>query len=285
MKANRFKGGVCALAMVASAAFAAAPPERELRVCADPDNLPFSNRAGEGFENRIAEIVAADLGAALSYTWHPQRKGFVRQTLKAGVCDLVIGVPAGYEPMLTTRPYYRSSYVFVYAEGRHLNLSTFDDAPLQKLRIGLHAFGDDGSNSPAAHALAQRGIVGNIVGYTILDTNDSPSGRIIDAVARGEIDVAIVWGPFAGYFARRQPVPLALVPVEPAVSGTRPAPMPMAYDIAMGVRHGDVALRGEIETVLVRRRGEISKVLEEFRVPVVASDGALALHGSAQADR
>jgi len=275
MNAVGFWGSAVSLAVLALNALAAAQPERELRVCADPDNLPFSNRAGEGFENRIAEVVAADLGASVRYTWHPQRKGFVRQTLKAGECDLVIGVPVGYEPMLTTRPYYSSTYVFVYAKDKNLNLHTFDDASLRKLRIGLHAFGDDGANSPAAHALAQRGMVGNVVGFTILDTNDSPSGRIIEAVARGEIDVAIVWGPFAGYFARQQSVPLALVPV---ASNAQPAPMPFVYDIAMGVRHGDVAFKDEIESVLARRRGEIRKVLDDFRVPLVPSDGTLALH-------
>jgi mxaJ protein len=261
--------------LVAASSLAAAGPDRELRVCADPDNLPFSNRAGEGFENRIAEVVAADLGASVRYTWHPQRKGFVRQTLKAGACDLVIGVPAGYEPMLTTRPYYRSTYVFVSAQERKLNLHSFDDSPLRTLRIGLHAFGDDGANSPAAHALAQRGIVGNVRGFTILDTNDSPSGRIIDAVARGEIDVAIVWGPFAGYFARRQSVPIALVPVSSSGPATA---MPFVYDIAMGVRRGDLSFKDEIDAVLVRRQVEIRKVLDDFRVPLVPTGGALALH-------
>lgn len=275
MKAFGVRCTAATLAALCSGVLAAAPTDRELRVCADPDNLPFSNRAGEGFENRIAEVVAADLGASVRYTWHPQRKGFVRQTLKAGVCDLVVGVPAGYGPMLTTSPYYRSSYVFVYAKNGNLSLRTFDDAPLQKLRIGLHAFGDDGANSPAAHALAQRGIAGNVVGFTILDTNDSPSGRIIEAVARGEIDVAIVWGPFAGYFARQQGVPLAVVPVD---SNGSSAQMPFAYDISMGMRHGDVSFKDEIESVLVRRRAEIAKVLDDFRVPRVPSAGALALH-------
>jgi mxaJ protein len=261
-------------ALSASSGLAATQSERELRVCADPDNLPFSNRSGDGFENRIAEVVAADLGARLRYTWHPQRKGFVRQTLKAGVCDLVIGVPAGYEPMLTTRPYYTSTYVFVSAKDRNLNLHSFDDAALRKLRIGLHAFGDDGANSPAAHALARRGIVGNVVGFTILDTNESPSGRIIDAVGRGEIDVAIVWGPFAGYFARQQAVPLAL---EPVTSNAQALPMPFVYEIAMGVRRGDVAFKDEIEAVLDRRRVEIRKVLDDYQVPLVPFTATLSL--------
>jgi mxaJ protein len=273
MNAIGFWGSAVSLAVMASTALAAAPPERELRVCADPDNLPFSNRAGEGFENRIAEVVAADLGATVRYTWRAQRKGFVRQTLKAGLCDLVIGVPAGYEPMLTTHPYYRSTYVFVYSKSSHLDLHTFDDSALKTLRIGLHAFGDDGANSPAAHALARRGIVANITGFTILDTNDSPSGAIIDAVSRGDIDVAIVWGPFAGYFAGQQSVPLSVTPV---VGDAQP--MPFAYDIAMGMRHGDAAFKDEIESVIARRRSEITKVLDDFRVPLVPSDGTLALH-------
>ena len=268
-------GGALALALLAAGAFAGPEPARELRVCADPDNLPFSNQAGEGFENRIAEIVAADLGASLRYTWHPQRRGFVRNTLKAGLCDLVVGVPVGYDPMLTTRPYYRSTYVFVYPRDTKLELHTFDDAPLRKLRIGLHAFGDDGANSPAAHALARRGIVANIVGFTILATDESPAGRIIDAVARREIDVAIVWGPFAGWFAQQQRVALALVPVD---GGAEAATLPFAYDIAMGMRHGDVAFKDEIESVLQRRRVEIDRVLRDFRVPLLPSTDPLALH-------
>jgi mxaJ protein len=244
---------------------AAADPARELRVCADPDNLPFSNDQLEGFENKIAQVIAADLNASVRYTWHSQRRGFIRQTLKAGECDLVIGVPSGYEPVLSTKPYYTSSYVFVYARNKHLNLRSFDDPVLRKIRIGLHAFGEDGANSPPAHALGRRGIARNVVGYTILDTADSPIGKIIDAVAAGEIDVAIVWGPFAGYFAKRQPIELEVAPVS---SNTEEAFLPLIYDISMGVRRGDTAFKEQLEGILDRRRGEIRKILEAYGVPI-----------------
>jgi mxaJ protein len=256
-----------ALAVMVSAAAAADPP-RELRVCADPDNLPFSNDQLEGFENKIAQVVANDLNASVRYTWHSQRRGFIRQTLKAGACDLVIGVPSGYELVLSTKPYYSSSYVFVYAKNKHLDLRSFDDPVLRTIRIGLHAFGEDGANSPPAHALGRRGIARNVVGYTILDTADSPSGKIIDAVASGEIDVAIVWGPFAGYFARREPIELEVSPVS---SSTEEAFLPFIYDISMGVRRGDTAFRERLEGILDRRRGEIRKILEAYGVPLVGA--------------
>ena len=141
--------------------------ERELRVCADPNNLPFSNEREEGFENRIAELVADELDAELSYTWWAQRRGFIRSTLGAGACDLVIGVPAGYELAETTDAYYRSAYVYVYRADRGLELHSMRDPRLRHLRIGVHLIGDDGVNPPPAHALGEQGIVDNVVGYMI----------------------------------------------------------------------------------------------------------------------
>jgi mxaJ protein len=143
------------------------PPSRVLRVCADPNNLPYSNRAGEGFENRIAELLAADRHASLDYTWWPQRRGFVRNTLNTGACDVVMGVPAALELTSTTRPYYRSSYMFVSRRDRRLGLHSFDDPRLRELRIGVQMIGDDFANSPPAHALSSRGIVRNVVGYSV----------------------------------------------------------------------------------------------------------------------
>ena len=173
---------------------------RELRVCGDPDNLPFSNRRQQGFENKIAQLIAKELHATVRYTWMPQRRGFIRRTLTAGTCDVVMGVPGNYDMVLATRPYYRSSYVFVYPKSRHLQLRSFDDPVLRELRIGLHEVGEDGANQPPAHALARRGIVRNIVGYTMWDVDSvaNPPGKVIDAVAEGEVDAAIVWGPFGG---------------------------------------------------------------------------------------
>jgi quinoprotein dehydrogenase-associated probable ABC transporter substrate-binding protein len=237
-----------------------------LRVCADPDNLPFSNDRLEGFENKLAELIAKDMHTTVSYTWHPQRRGFIRQTLKAKRCDLVIGVPSGYDPVLTTKPYYRSSFVFVSAAARKLHLQSFDDPALHSLRIGVQAFGDDGANLPPAHALARRGITANVVGFSMLSTADSPAGKIIDAVASGEIDTAIVWGPFAGYFAQRQPVLLTLEPVSTLNDAH---PLPFAFDIAMGVRPGDEAWKARLEDIQDRHRLEILAVLQAYGVPLV----------------
>ena len=243
---------------------------RELRVCADPNNLPFSNRQLEGFENKIADLIANDMNATVKYSWMPQRRGFVRRTLKAGECDLVMDVPAGFEMVLATKPYYRSTYVFVYRRDRKLDLRSFDDPVLRDLKIGLHMAFDDGANQPPAHALAKRGIVKNVVGFRMFDVDsiENPPGRIVDAVAEGEIDVAVVWGPFGGYYARRQSVPLTVTPVSPAID---PPGLPFVYDIAMGVRRGQEAFKSELEGVLDRRRADIQKILEDYGIPLVAN--------------
>src|SRR5215217_8214805 len=177
-----------------------------LRVCADPNNLPFSNAKGQGFENRIAELVAREMGRSVKYTWWAQRRGFVRNTLNAGDCDVIIGVPASFDLTAVTNPYYRSSYVFVTRRDRNIHVSSYDDPILRKLRIGVQLVGDDGANTPPVHALGQRGIRGNLKGYLVYGDyrEPNPPARIVDAVVKGEVDVAIVWGPLAGFFAARQ---------------------------------------------------------------------------------
>jgi mxaJ protein len=250
-------------------AMPAAAQDRALRVCADPNNLPFSNDRFEGFENKVARLVADEMHATVQYRWHTQRRGFIRETLNAGTCDLVVGVPGGYDLVLSTTPYYRSTYVFVYPKRRNFQLRSFDDPALRSLKIGVEEIGADGANTPPAHALARRGLAGNIVGFKMWDVAEaeSPPGRIIDAVAAGDIDVAIVWGPLAGYFARRQPsAELEIVPVSSTID---PPSIPFAYDIAMGVRQGDSALKAELEGILVRRRADIEKILEQYGVPLV----------------
>jgi mxaJ protein len=189
----------CAGAPDAATATTAAP----LRVCADPNNLPFSNDRLEGFENRLADLVAAELGTTVEYTWWAQRRGFLRNTLNAGVCDVVMGLPATVEGLRVTRPYYRSTYVFVTRRDRRLHLRTFDDPELRTMRIGVPLVGDEGASAPPAHALSRRGIVRNVVGVSVYGdyATASPPSRLIDAVAAGEVDVATAWGPLAGYFA------------------------------------------------------------------------------------
>ena len=243
-------------------------PAGVLRVCADPNNLPFSNQRLEGFENKIAELLAKDLGERVEYTWWAQRRGFFRNTLKAGMCDVVIGVPAAFELALTTKPYYRSTYVFLSRKDRHLDVKSFDDPVLKKLRIGVQIIGDDQSNAPPAHALTRRKIIDNVKGFTLYgDYNQKdPPARIVDAVVKGDIDLAIVWGPLAGYFAKQSRVPLAVAPVSPQID--QPF-LPFVFDIAMGVRREDQDLRDQLDQFLEKRRPEIERILEEYKVPKV----------------
>lgn len=250
-------------------AAAPAKPRTALRVCADPNNLPFSNEAGEGFENRIAQLIGREMGLPVTYTWHAQRRGFIRNTLRAGECDLVVGMPGSMEMALTTRPYYRSTYVFVYRKDAGFHVRSFDDPVLKTKRIGVHLVGDDGANTPPAHALASRGIVGgNVRGYMLYGdyAQPNPPARILDALAEGEIDVAIVWGPLAGFFAPRQKVAMEIVPVQPQIDVPF---LPFVYDISMGVRREDASLKAQVEQVMMRRRAEIDAILDEYGVPRV----------------
>lgn len=242
--------------------------ERTLRVCADPHNLPFSNDRGEGFENAIAELVAAQLGWALSYQWQPQRRGFIRTTLRAGLCDVVIGVPTEFELTRVTRPYYRSSFMFVSRRDRHLGVRSLDEPRLRQLRIGIEITGQDYSNPPAAQALAARHIIDNVRGYMVFGNYAAahPSWGVMDAVDQGDVDVAIAWGPLAGYYARHAGAALDLAPV-PSETGLRP--IPFAFDISMGVRREDAALAAALDRVIAERAGDIRTILRSYGVPLV----------------
>ena len=240
----------------------------DLRVCADPYNLPFSNERGEGFENKIANIVAQDLNATVINYWWPQRRGFLRNSILAGFCDVLISVPVGLDPVATTKPYYRSTYYFVYRADRGLTVRSLDDTLLKHLKIGVNMIGYDYTNTPPAHALGTRGVVG-LVGFGNFLNPDPKADHpqdIVDAVAKDSIDVAIVWGPKAGYWVKREAVPLTMVPLpdSDAVSG-----MPFAFDMAMGVRHRDKALKAQLDSVIDRRRGEIVAILRDYSVPML----------------
>jgi mxaJ protein len=240
---------------------------RVLRVCADPNNLPFSNDRLEGFENRIAEVIASELNASVEYTWWAQRRGFFRNTLNSRKCDLVMGIPEQFDQALPTSPYYRSIYSFVYRKDRRLNIRSYDDPRLHHLKIGLQISNED--YAPPALALARRNILGsNIITYSVYGdyAEDNPPARIIDAVVGRDVDLAIVWGPLAGYFARQQQGVLDVVPVSPE---TDSPVLPMAFDISMGVRKGEQAFKEEIDQVLVRRREDIERILDEYGVPRV----------------
>jgi mxaJ protein len=239
---------------------------RILRISADPNNLPFTNRELEGFENKIATLVARELDADLEYIWRAQRRGFFRSAFKEGECDIVLGVPAGFERALTTRPYYRSSYVFVTRSDRKIGIRSLDDDALPHLKIGVQLIGDDGFNTPPAHALAARHLVDNLVGYTVYGDygQANPPARIVDAVRTGAVDIGVAWGPMAGYFAHRDGGDLAIIPVEPELDRTG---IPLAFSIAMGVRKGDAALLNQLNDVLDRRGAEIGRILDTYGIP------------------
>ena len=263
--------GGLAIAAGSAAGARAAAPASVLRVCADPNNMPFSNRAGQGFENRIAALFARDLHARLEYTWWAQRRGFVRNTLAAKRCDVVLGITDGDDQVLTTTPYYRSTYVFVTRRSHGYRLSSMNDPRLHHLRIGIHVIGDDYNSLPPGVALANRGIVRNVVGYSIYGNyaQESPPSALIAAVARDDVDVAIAWGPLAGYYASRSTIPLEVTPI--ATPDARRG-IPFSYAIAVGVRKGDTARRALLQRELDRRRGSIAAILRSYHVPLVAGN-------------
>ncbi len=231
----------------------------ELRVCSDPNNMPFSNRAQQGFENRIASVIAVDLHERLTYTWWQQRRNYVKNTLLAGRCDLVIGLPEHMEHVLTTRAYYRSTYVAVTRRNRHAVHSLTDPA-LAHMRIGLHVV--DAGYAPPGYMLASRGLARNLTGYSLFGPAGevNPPARIVDAVSRGDIDVAIVWGPLGGYFARERG--LRVSPIS-----TPHGPVPIAYGISAAVRPGRADLARAVQQALDRNRARIRAILDSYGVP------------------
>jgi mxaJ protein len=249
--------------VAAAAAMAEAP--RDLAVCADPNNLPFSNRARQGFENAIIELVAKDLARHVRYVWWAQRRGYVRNTLNDSMCDVWPGMATGVDMAATTRPYYRSSYVFVTRADANFGHLSLDDPRLKHVAIGVQMIGNDSMNTPPAHAIASRGIVDNVRGYMVYGdySRDNPPAGIIDAVAHRQIDVALVWGPLAGYFANRSKVPLRAEAVTPAADPR----WPMTFAISMGVRRGNRELLEQINESLAREESKIDGILEAYHVP------------------
>ncbi len=241
--------------------FVAVGHTRELKVCADPDNMPFSHRNQQGFENRIAEVLAKDLHADLKYTWARQGRGFVRNVLNANKCDLLLSVPVGYRGVLETNPYYRSTYVFVQRRGAGERVQSFDDPQLRRMSIGVQVVGED--YAPPGRALARRGNITNIRGF---ESTGAEAADIIREVAQRKIDIAVVWGPLAGFYARRYGRALLLQPVQPQMD--IPA-LPLTFAIAMGVRKNDSSLRDEVDAVLKKHSGEIRRILRSYGVPLL----------------
>jgi len=242
-------------------------PERTLTACADPNNLPFSNRAGQGFENKLSELIASDLHAQLKYIWWAQRRGYVRNTLNERSCDFWPGIASNVEMVETSRPYYRSSYMFVTRESANLKGLTLDDPRLKTLKIGVQMVGNDASNTPPAHALALRGVIANVRGYMLYGDyrEPNPPAEVVTAVERGDVDVALVWGPLAGYFAAKSPVPLRLEPVTPWFADQQ---WPMQFDVSVGVQKDNQKLLRQIDRILVGRSGDIRLLLDSYHVPL-----------------
>lgn len=239
-----------------------------LRVCADPNNLPFSNEARQGFENKLAEMIALDLGAQLEYTWWSERKSFVKNSLNAGRCDVILGLASTVDSVLATQPYYRSTYVFLSRQDRNVEVTSLADERLSKLRIGVHVTGDD--YVPPAHALAAQGLSANIVGFSLFGPfgEVNPPAKLVDAVVNGDVDLAIIWGPFAGYFGAQRQKDVKMTPVlPPAWRG-----VPFQYDISMAVRPDESKLRDELNGALSRNCAAIQSLLATYHIPTVPED-------------
>jgi mxaJ protein len=246
---------------IAIRAGAAAPP---LRICSDPDNLPFSSRTLAGFDNRVAMLLARDLGRTPVFVWTRSRRGFMREQFNKNACDVLMGVPVGMKAVATTHPYYRSSYVFVTRAKEHLQFTSFDDPRLNGRRIGLQIMEED--LSPPSLPLIRSGHAGQLVGF---ESFGAQAEDIVRAVSDKRTGTAVVWGPVAGYYAARQREPLALSFVFPTVDR---AGIPFVFSIAVGVHKQDATLRDAMNASLTRLQPKIRNVLEAYKVPTLALD-------------
>jgi mxaJ protein len=259
---SRFLRNVRVVCVLISLAGCGRVDSRDLVVCADPDNLPFSRDDGSGFENRIAELVAQDLPARLVYRWLPLRRSVLRKTLEARLCDVLIGVPADPAGIATTIPYYRSSYVLVTRAEWGAPVSSFDDARIRASIVGVPLIGADGAVAPPGSALARRGILDNVRGFPVYGAAPV-SQRMVDALAGGQLDIAVGWGPTLGYYARWAKVPMDLVPAPDETSE------PESFSIAIAVRADESELRDDLNATLARERHRIDAVLAEYGVPLL----------------
>ena len=248
---------VALLLVFASTTAVAATP---LRICSDPDNLPFSNRAGQGFDNRIAAVVAHAAGREAVFVWARSRRGFLREQFNTGACDVLMGVPEGMKRVMTTRPYYRSTYVFVTARREHLQIASFDDPHLNGRRIGLQILEED--YAPPSLPLIRNGHAAQLVGF---ESFGSGAAEIVRAVADGQVGTAVVWGPIAGYFASALNLPLVLTPVSPDVD---PSGVPFSFSIGMAVHRQDAKLRDALNAAVAREHDRIDRILAAYHVPV-----------------
>lgn len=239
---------------------------KTLRVCADPNNLPFSNDKGEGFENRIAEFLATKLGKDLAYSYYPGATGFVRKTLNAHLCDVILGMPQGNDLVQPTNPYYRTTYAIVTRAGSALDgVTSLDDPRLKEKphRIGLVA------NTPPGNVLAMNGLMASVKAYPLMvDTRVESSGAaMVHDLEKGEIDIALLWGPIAGYYAKHSSAKLNVTAL-PETPGAR-----MAFRIGFGVRHSDQNWKRELNTLIAQNKPELERILLDYGVPLLDESG------------
>jgi quinoprotein dehydrogenase-associated probable ABC transporter substrate-binding protein len=239
----------------------------ELKVCADPNNLPFSDERQQGFENKIAEVMGPELNLKVAYVWFPQIIGFVRNTLRAHLCDLVMGTVAGDDVMQTTNPYYFTTYVMFYRSDKGLAVDNVQDPQLASLRLGVVA------GTPPADLLARYGLMTHTRPYALtVDTRaGSSTHQMVEDVIDGAIDVGFLWGPIAGYYRKQDGAPLTLVPLK-----SEPGAARMEYHIAMGVRANEPEWRRRINTAILKRQSEITAILRDYGVPLLNERGELA---------
>jgi mxaJ protein len=231
----------------------------EFKVCADPDNMPYSNSKQEGFEDKIAEVLAKELGKKLSYQYAYYRQGFLRNTLNANRCDYVMSTTSDNDSMRTSVPYYRSGYVFVYRKSSGYNITDWNAPDLRKGIIGIIG------QSPPTRPLADNNLMGNARPYRLQRDLNFPPSQLIDDLAKGDIDVAIVWGPIAGYFVKKSSVPLVMNPIpeyeDKNVKGKE------NWNISIGVRNKDKARAEALNKAIANRQADIDKILEEYGIP------------------
>lgn len=238
-----------------------------LRVCADPANLPFSNKKGEGFENRLAELIAKKLSVPVLYTWFPQATGFIRNTLRANKCDLVMGYAQGHELVQNTNHYYRSAYVLLSrAESDLAGVESLNDPRLKDKRIGIIA------GTPPATIMALNGLIGRAKAFQLVVDRRffSPAEEMVGEIVKGDLDAGVLWGPIGGYYAKRNGGKLSVMPLTKETRGPR-----MTYRITMGIRPNERDWKHQLNKLIATSQGEINSILLDFGVPILDENNKL----------
>tara|TARA_B100001769_G_scaffold8150_1_gene5876 strand:- start:272 stop:1162 length:891 start_codon:yes stop_codon:yes gene_type:complete len=237
------------------------PKDNEFKVCADPNNMPYSNDKQEGFENKIAEVLAKDLKKELSFQFWPDRFGFIRNTIKSNRCDVIIGTNTTYDALNTTKPYYRAGHVWIYRKDSGYDIKDWNSPDLRKGIIGIV------DKSPVSVSLHANDLMANAKPYRLMRDLTKDPGQLVTHVAEKEIDIAIMWGPIGGYFAKKSSVPMEVVLIPEYSEGNEKLTGKTYWNISAGVRKKDDERRDMIEAALIRNKDKIRKIMDDFGVP------------------